>query len=126
MSESKEDLFKDINRVKDPKNMTDLEKKHDITIIAPDSVKAGVFFDVELKVGEVMTHPNMPGHFIQYIELYSGDALISRYQMDAATISTPNVKLIIQLPKWAASELIVRERCNLHGVWEARKSIKIE
>ncbi|MFX1251413.1 MAG: class II SORL domain-containing protein [Promethearchaeota archaeon] len=126
MSESKEDLFRGINRVKNPNNMTDLEKKHDITIIAPDTVKAGASFDVELKVGEAMTHPNMPGHFIQYIELYSGDSLISRFQMDAATISDPSVKFTIKLPKWAANELVARERCNLHGVWEAKKTIKIE
>ncbi|MFW9993001.1 MAG: desulfoferrodoxin family protein [Candidatus Odinarchaeota archaeon] len=121
----KEELFKEINRIKDPNNMTDLEKKHDVTINAPDSVKTGETFEVELLVGEKMTHPNMPGHWIQYIELYAGDALISRFDMNAATITTPRVKITVQLPAWASPVLVARERCNLHGVWEAKKKIKI-
>ncbi len=125
MSE-KAELFKEINKVKNPLNMTDLEKKHDITIISPETVKAGKPFFVELKVGEKLTHPNLPGHWIQFIELYIGEALIGRYEMSAATISNPIVKLELLLPKWATPELIARERCNLHGVWEARKAIRIE
>ncbi|MHA2298680.1 MAG: desulfoferrodoxin family protein [Candidatus Hodarchaeales archaeon] len=122
----KEELFKEINRIKDPDNMTDLEKKHDITVIAPDVVKTGEVFEVELRVGERMTHPNMPGHFIQFIELFSGDSLVSRYEMAAATISSPIVKIKLQLPEWASPVLVARERCNLHGIWEAKKEIRIE
>ena len=116
----KETLFKEINKVKDPADMTDLEKKHDITIITPDVVKTGEPFAVELLVGEKLTHPNMPGHWIQYIELFAGDSLLSRYEMSAATISTPRVKVLVQLPDWTTPVLVARERCNLHGIWEAR------
>ena len=113
MSE-KQDLFKTVNKVNDHANMTDLEKKHDITIIVPDKIKAGEKFTVELEVGTKLTHPNMPGHWIQYIELYAGESLISRFEMSAATISVPKVTFTVQLPEWATPELVVRERCNLH------------
>ena len=122
----KQDLFKTINKVKNYDDMTDLEKKHDIEIIAPEVVKAGTPFDVELIVGKKLTHPNMPGHWIQYLELFAGESLISRFEMSAATVSVPKVKFTVQLPEWSEPELIVRERCNLHGVWESRKKIKLE
>ncbi len=123
---TKEDLFKGINRVKDPSNMTDLEKKHDITIIAPEVVKAFEPFEIQLIVGEKLTHPNKAAHWIQYIELLIGEALVTRFEMSAATISHPSVKMSITLPQWASTELVARERCNMHGIWESRKPIKIE
>jgi superoxide reductase len=123
---SKEDLFKGINKVKDPKNLTDLEKKHDITIIAPDVVKAFEPSEIELVVGEKLAHPNKAAHWVQYIELFIGEALVNRFEMSAATISNPSVKMKIVLPQWASTELVTRERCNMHGIWESRKPIRIE
>ncbi|MHA2225960.1 MAG: desulfoferrodoxin family protein [Candidatus Hodarchaeales archaeon] len=123
---SKEDLFRGINKVRNPDDMTDLEKKHDISINAPDIVKAGELFEVELKVGAKLNHPNLPAHWIQYIELFIGDARINHFEMSASTISSPSVKMTIALPSWADIELVARERCNLHGIWESRKQIKIE
>jgi superoxide reductase len=119
------DLFKGINRVENPENMTKLEKQHDISIRVPNEIKAHVPFDVELIVGEKDPHPIEPGHFIQYIELYSRDSLVSRYEMPAVTINIPSIRITIQLPRWAAPELVVRTRCNLHGIWEASKRIWI-
>ena len=50
------ELFRTINRVKDPANMTTLEKKHSPVINTPLKVKVGEIFDVDVVIGEVL-HP---------------------------------------------------------------------
>ncbi|MFW9854624.1 MAG: desulfoferrodoxin family protein [Candidatus Thorarchaeota archaeon] len=119
------DLFKGINRVMNPETLTNLEKQHKVSIEVPDKVNSNVSFDVELAIGHDDPHPHDPDHFIQYIELFSGEALVSRYEMPAVTINIPSIKVTIQLPGWADSELVVRARCNLHGIWEARRKIQL-
>ena len=65
-------LFMLINRVKDPSNKTPLEKSHAPVIKAPDTVKAGEPFTVEVSVGEVI-HPMGQTHWIEFIELNIGN-----------------------------------------------------
>src|SRR5512136_1951805 len=65
-------LFVSINRVKDPANKTPLEKSHAPVIKAPDTVKGGEPFTVEVSVGEV-THPMGETHWIEFIELNIGN-----------------------------------------------------
>ena len=119
-------LYKGINRIFDSSELTDLEKQHEITINVADNVTAGIAFEVELIVGEKLTHPNNIDHWIQYIELLIGEARVNQFEMDAATITTPSVKFKITLPKWASSELTARLRCNQHGIWESKKLITID
>src|SRR5512138_1630778 len=61
-------LFDNINRVKDQAKKTALEKSHAPVLIAPNSVKAGEPFIVEVSVGETV-HSMGPAHWIEYIEL---------------------------------------------------------
>ena len=65
-------LFDTINRVKNPSNKTPLEKSHAPVISAPQTVKAGVPFTVEVSVGEVL-HPMGETHWIEFITLEVGN-----------------------------------------------------
>lgn len=118
------DLFCGVNAVKDPQNMTDLEKKHVPVIEAPESVKKGEPFVVTVEVGHYMAHPNTMGHFIQWIELYSGDTFLARAEL-VPEFSSPKVTFPVMLKH--GHPLIAIERCNLHGQWASEpKPIKVE
>lgn len=118
------DLSCGVNTVKDSQNMTDLEKKHLPVIDAPGSVKKGEPFTVTVEVGRYMAHPNTMGHFIQWIELYSGDALLARAEL-VPEFSGPKVTFPVMLKH--GHPLIAVERCNLHGMWASEpKAIKVE
>lgn len=95
-------------------------------VCVPDVIKTGEPFNVELEVGKKLTHPNMPGHWIQYIELFTGESLIDRLELSAVTINVPKIKFTVQEFEWSDHELVVRERCNLYGAWETRKKIEID
>ena len=66
-------LFETVNRVKNPSSKTPLEKGHAPVIKAPQTVKAGEPFTVDVSVGEVI-HPMGRPHWIEFIELNIGPA----------------------------------------------------
>ncbi|UCE92503.1 MAG: class II SORL domain-containing protein [Methanobacteriota archaeon] len=106
---------------KDPANATDFEKKHTPVVKAPDQVKKGEFFDVTVEVGKVVPHPNEAGHFIQWIELYSGDTFLSRVEL-TPVMTDAVVTFPVRLDHVHTLRAVAR--CNLHGVWEGRKGLK--
>jgi superoxide reductase len=110
-----------VKSAKDPANATDFEKKHTPVIKAPDTVKKGEFFDVTVEVGKVVPHPNEPGHFIQWIELYSGDTFLARADL-TPTMTDSVATLSVRLDH--LHQLSAVARCNLHGAWVGMKDLK--
>ncbi|MFQ6093097.1 MAG: desulfoferrodoxin family protein [bacterium] len=119
-----EDLFCGVNKAKDPGAMTDLEKKPTPVIEAPKTVRKNECFIVNIEVGKLLQHPNENGHFIQWLELYADETYLARMDFTAKT-TCPKMTVCVSLDH-AHGFLRVVERCNLHGLWEAVKQIKVE
>jgi superoxide reductase len=121
-------LFDNINRVKDPTNETPLEKSHAPFVTAPETVKAGEPFTVEVSVGKVL-HPMGQTHWIEFIELNVGNEPAGRVDFQPSGYLNPKVTFTVILAKAAAPEgkvtLTVHQRCNLHGYWESTKDISV-
>lgn len=116
MVNCEEDLFCGVNVAKneDPEEMDALEKKHTPVITAPDKVEKGEAFQVKVEVGKYKDHPNEHGHFIQEVELFSGDTFLGRATFcseKANPVAVFEVKLEHEHP------LVAYEHCNLHGTW---------
>lgn len=119
----KEDIFCGVNVVKDPENMTDLEKKHLPVITAPKSVRKGECFEVAVEVGKLMQHPNELGHHIKLVELYAGQTYLARMDFTAKT-ACPTMKVCVELER-NYGKLRAFEHCNLHGTWEGDADIEV-
>lgn len=119
-----EDILCGVNEPKDRNNLTDLEKKHIPVIEAPARVKQDGIFDVKVEVGKLLAHPNEPGHFIEWIELYSGDTFLARTNYSGGA-SYPAAFFKVKLSH-AHGPLKVWAKCNLHGLWETTKDISVE
>ena len=126
LNECKADLFCGVNipDESDPGKMSDLSKKHVPVITAPDSVKQGECFEVTIEVGKHLAHPNEPGHFINFVELYADHTYLGR-QHFVHTMTCPVAKFCIQL-EHVHKVLRAFEWCNLHGTWEGDKELEIE
>lgn len=118
-----ENLFCGVNVVKDPDNMTDLDKKHLPIITAPESVRKGECFEVTVEVGKIMQHPNEPAHHIEFIELYADHTYLARIDFTART-TCPIMKLCLSLDH-IHGKLRAFEHCNLHGTWEGDADIEV-
>jgi superoxide reductase len=121
--ECAEDIFCGVNMAEDIEQASDLEKKHLPIISAPARVKKGEFFEVTIEVGKLLQHPNEPGHFIQFIELYADGTYLARMDFTAKT-TCPVMKTSVAFEQ-SYSKLRAFERCNLHGVWENEIDIEV-
>ena len=122
-SECLDDIFCSVNTCTAIDSASDLEKKHLPIITAPKKVKKGEHFEVTVEVGKLMAHPNEPGHFIEFIELYAGDTYLCRMDFTAKT-TCPILKACVCLDH-AHGKLRAFERCNLHGTWEKEVDIEV-
>lgn len=121
--ECADDIFCGVNIPHDTEQASDLEKKHLPIITAPESVKRNECFEVTVEVGKILQHPNEPGHFIQFIELYAGDTYLARMDLTAKA-TCPVMKTCISLDH-AHGKLRAFTRCNLHGSWEYEVDIEV-
>ncbi len=119
-----EDILCGVNEPKDKENLTDLEKKHTPVIEAPGAVKKDEPFDVTIEVGKFLAHPNEPGHFIEWIELYCGDTFLARVSLSGGA-SHPKTTIPVTLSH-AHGPLKAWGKCNIHGLWEGIKDITVE
>ena len=101
-------------------------ESHTPKIEAPESVKADQTFEVKVTVGP---HPNTVEHSIRRIEVYFYEegrpfnpVLLSSTNL-TPVYAEPNVKVASKLNK--SGTIYAIEYCNIHGVWEGRKEIKV-
>ncbi len=102
-------------------------ESHTPKIEIPDTVKAGEPIDVKIVVGP---HPNTIQHSIRWVELYFYEEgrvfnpiLLGRV-MFTPGYTEPEVVFRVKLRK--PGVLYAVEYCNLHGLWEGRKEIRVE
>jgi superoxide reductase len=101
-------------------------ESHTPKIEAPDSVKIGQLFDLDLKVGP---HPNTVEHSIRRINVYFSEEGRSFNPVHLATTeftpvyTEPNARIRLKLNK--SGTVYAVGYCNLHGLWEGRKQIKV-
>lgn len=122
--ECREDMFCGVNTVENIDEASDLQKKHLPIISAPEKVGKGEKFEVTVEVGKLVDHPNEPGHFIEFIELYAGHTYLARMDFTAKT-TEPVLKATVSLDH-GHGKLRAFARCNLHGIWENDVDLEVD
>lgn len=114
-------------------------EKHVPVVEAPDAAAAGESFAVTVSVGKEIKHPNTTEHFIAWIELFFkpengaaislGRAEFGAHAESAAganqgpALSDPYFATRIQLK--SSGSLVALAYCNIHGLWQSSKAIKV-
>jgi superoxide reductase len=116
-----------INKPADPKNLTDLEKKHIPVISSPEAVAAGEPFNVTVHVGSIL-HVMEEKHYIEWVELYLNDKKIGKAEFSPKDEKAEAVFKVEAEKTLAGTEGKLRalEHCNVHGFWEEFTEIKIQ
>lgn len=115
-------------------------EKHVPVIECPDSVKADEIFEVKLTIGKEIAHPNTTEHHIRWVQLFfkpeggkfafqvgnfeftaHGESSEGANAGPAYTHSSVSASLKIK----KAGVLFATSFCNIHGLWESSKAIKI-
>ena len=115
-------------------------EKHVPVIECSDKVKAGEVFPVKVAVGKEIAHPNTTEHHIRWISVYfhpEGEKFpfqIGHFDFCAHGESTegPNKgtvftshEVAIMLKVGKPGTLYATSLCNIHGLWQSEKEIKI-
>ena len=115
-------------------------EKHVPVIEAPDMVKAGEVFEVKVTLGKEIAHPNTTEHHIAWIDLYfhpEGAKFphqVGRFEFSAHGESTsgPNQgpvythhQVTAALKVTEPGTLHAVSLCNIHGLWENSKDVKL-
>lgn len=104
------------------------KEKHVPVIHAPEKAAAGEFFSVTVHVGEEVPHPNVPEHYIKWIQVFSkskGQETLHIGTFDVAPVLVdPKVTFNLRLDKSATLYAIAY--CNIHGIWESEFNVEVE
>jgi superoxide reductase len=116
-------------------------EKHVPVIECPEEVKADEVFNVTVTVGKEIAHPNTTEHHISWIQLYfkpEGDKFT--YQVGSCDFSAhgqsakgPNEGPVYTHSAATASlklrqpgTLHAMSYCNIHGLWESSRPVKVK
>ena len=117
------------------------QEKHVPVIECVDAVKASEIFEVKLTVGREVAHPNTTEHHISWISLFfypEGEKFpyqIGRYEFNAhgASVQGPNTSSIYThhaattlMKTSKPGTLIAVSHCNIHGLWQSSKEVKLK
>ncbi|MHB9034232.1 MAG: class II SORL domain-containing protein [Anaerolineae bacterium] len=115
-------------------------EKHAPVIECPESVKAGEAFMVTASVGKEIPHPNTVEHHINQITLYflvDGEKfphLVGQFEFSAhgEAIAGANQGPVHTQPAVTASVTLNASGtffavsvCNIHGLWEGTKAVRV-
>jgi desulfoferrodoxin-like iron-binding protein len=102
-----------VHSVEDIGTADDFSKKH-VPYVAVS--RDGDKVTITVEVGHYVAHPNLPDHWIEYVEILANGAPIMTVDF-AAGVVAPSVVANAMLDP--GTKITVYERCNLHGVWVA-------
>ena len=115
-------------------------EKHVPVIECPDQVKKDEVFDVKVSLGKEVAHPNTTEHHIRWIKLFyfpegakfSFD--VGAFEFNAHGESTEganqcpvytNHQVTASMKISKPGMLYALSYCNIHGLWESSKEVKV-
>ena len=116
-------------------------EKHVPVIECPDEVKTDENFKVTLTVGKGVAHPNTTEHHIRWVQLYfqsDGEKdvyHVGNYEFAAHGESTEGANagpaythssVTTTLKIKRSGVLYATSLCNIHGLWESSKTVKVK
>lgn len=116
-------------------------EKHVPVIECPETVKADEIFKVKVSLGKEVAHPNTTEHHIRWISLYYHDhggkfphqVAHAEFTAHGESVDGPNKgpvythhEIVASIKIAKPGTLHVMAYCNIHGLWESSKEIKVE
>lgn len=116
------------------------KEKHVPVIECPDAVKADEMFEVKVSLGKEVAHPNKTEHHIRWISLYYHDEggkfahEVAHIEFSAHGESPDGPDTgpvythhgaVASLQVSKPGVLHAMAYCNIHGLWESSKELKV-
>ncbi len=115
-------------------------EKHVPVIECPDQAKAGELFPVKVTLGKEIAHPNTTDHHIRWISVYfhpEGEKFpyqVGHFEFtvhgesvegpDKSSVYTHH-EVSLSMKTGKAGIIYATALCNIHGLWQSEKEIKV-
>ncbi len=116
------------------------KEKHAPLIECADTIKADEEFIVSLTIGKEIPHPNTTEHHIEWIQLFfkpdntkfpfevgkfdfRGHGASIQGANNGPLYTEPKVKIAVKVN--TSGTLMAMSFCNIHGLWESSKELKV-
>ena len=109
-------------------------EKHVPVIESPDTVKVEEMFEVKVGIGKEVNHPNTTEHHISWIQVYFTPEEsnftydVGRFNFNShgdGPVSTDSAAKFHFMTNKSGT-LNAVSYCNIHGLWESSKAVKVE
>ncbi len=115
-------------------------EKHVPVIECPDRVKAGELFAVKVSLGKEIAHPNTTEHHIRWISVYfhpEGEKIpcqIGHFEFTAhgESVQGPDTSSVYthheastSMKTGKSGVIYATALCNIHGLWQSEKEVKL-
>ena len=97
--------------------------KHSPVIICETEAKRNKPFNVKVRIGKTIIHPNTPEHHYEYIQLWNLETLISTVKLQRASFGELPIHIEANftfVPK-VSLRLKALAYCNKHGLWQSQE-----
>jgi superoxide reductase len=116
-------------------------EKHVPVIDCPDAVKADEMFEVKVTLGKEIAHPNTTEHHIRWIQVFfkpeddkfSYQVANCEFTAHGEAAEGPNKGPVythhgatVAMKASKSGVLFATALCNIHGLWENAKAIKVK
>lgn len=107
-------------------------EKHVPVIKSPETVTKGEFFNVSVKIGEEIPHPNTLEHHIKWIKVFFKPEG-GKFPIEISTITFDShgesdvftdYEGTVQLKISESGTLYALSYCNIHGLWQSKQEVK--
>ena len=101
--------------------------RHSAFVHCEKSAKAGEKFKVKVKVGNEYMHPDIPEHYIAWIQLWNGEKMLSQTNMIEGAMGgeASQVEVDFYIVPQKNMKLIAMAFCTKHGLWQSEE-IEVE
>ena len=116
-------------------------EKHVPVIECPEAVKGGERFELKVSVGKEIAHPNTTEHHIRWIQVffqpegeqYSHELINCEFTAHGESVKGANQGPAYAEPVASTAAMINKpgtiyalSLCNIHGLWENSKEVRVD
>jgi len=116
--------YQDISQI-DKEAKKDYIDRHSAFVHCDASAKKGEKFKVKVKVGDEYAHPDDFDHYIAYVQLWNGEAMLAEATFTAGAMGNMagNVEVDFYIVPTRKMKLTAMAYCTKHGLWQSEEVV---
>ena len=97
--------------------------RHSAFVHCDSSAKVDEKFKVKVKVGDEYAHPDVPDHYIAYVQLWNGEKMLAQANfIEGALGNNPNnLEVDFYIVPKRNLKLTAMAFCTKHGLWQSEE-----